>query len=671
MAVNRRHSGGMDMSGMDMGMGVPDYFTMQKLLWVVIGSVIAFATLINVVTWILAAQRLRSLTAKPHSLPWIAYATATATVREVSQASFGLVRIGKLPIRTPSMGQALIGSSWLAVVVAFCIYGYDTTYQWAWEDIAYRCGCIAQSQLPLIFLMASKQNIVGYLSGYSYERLNWLHRWVARVLWINVTMHIGFWFRSWARYNYILVKLRTDYFTQTGFACYMILTAILLSSFWPIRCLSYEVFVTLHIVLFAGLLGAAYMHVQYSYAYVWFCVGIFFLDRFSRLLAAAWANFSFLHGRRGFWANSATLTSLPGNVTRVTIDNPVANLAAGQDMVVSCHAIAPLQAHPFTIASLPSDKKLEFFIGSQKGGTRRLNRWASKYQRLPDTEDGSVVQKKYIGLEGPYGQHRPLQQFDSVVFIGASTGATFTAPLMRDLVQRWNSHSKSIVTKRIKFVWVIKALDRLCWFRQQLVQALRDVDRLHSFELDIGIYVTCDEELNRITTQPAPSCGTAQLVTSDSSTPITEKKDDSNNIELRSVRSNSTSPSETEKDGGGCCCRAPVDENNATSRTCSCNPSSSESSSSSPFSDEKAPLSPAMRSSHEKLRIHTGRPPIRSIIRRVLEQADGESAVVACGPRGLQDDVRRSVVALSDERAVHKGTGAQGIYLHVEGFAVG
>jgi hypothetical protein len=64
----------------------------------------------------------------------------------------------------------------------------------------------------------------------------------------------------------------------------------------------------------------------------------------------------------------------------------------------------------------------------------------------------------------------------------------------------------------------------------------------------------------------------------------------------------------------------------------------------------------------------SGRPYPRTIIRKVLEKAEGESAVVVCGPRGLADDVRRSVVYLSDERAVHKGTGAQGIYLHVENF---
>jgi hypothetical protein len=46
----------------------------------------------------------------------------------------------------------------------------------------------------------------------------------------------------------------------------------------------------------------------------------------------------------------------------------------------------------------------------------------------------------------------------------------------------------------------------------------------------------------------------------------------------------------------------------------------------------------------------------------------GEMAVVVCGPPGLVQNTRNVVVKISDERAVHKGSGAQGIYVHVEAF---
>jgi len=52
----------------------------------------------------------------------------------------------------------------------------------------------------------------------------------------------------------------------------------------------------------------------------------------------------------------------------------------------------------------------------------------------------------------------------------------------------------------------------------------------------------------------------------------------------------------------------------------------------------------------------------------LAEQAEGEMAVLACGPLGLSTGIRNCVARVSDERAVHRGTGAEGIYLHVESF---
>lgn len=137
---------------------------------------------------------------------------------------------------------------------------------------------------------------------------------------------------------------------------------------------------------------------------------------------------------------------------------------------------------------------------------------------------------------------------------------------------------------------------------------------------------------------------------------------------------------------GTCCCTKTIEDEDqagksASQRECCCNDSSSSGSdsgtsslsdtstkSSSPLqSFEK--LSPQSTSPvHPSEAVFTGRPQTRRLIRRFLEQALGESAVVICGPQGLMDSVRKSVVALSDERAAHKGTGAQGVYLHIEGF---
>lgn len=63
---------------------------------------------------------------------------------------------------------------------------------------------------------------------------------------------------------------------------------------------------------------------------------------------------------------------------------------------------------------------------------------------------------------------------------------------------------------------------------------------------------------------------------------------------------------------------------------------------------------------------HSGRPDFYELLSSLMENAEGETGVAVCGPLGLNSDVRRTVVKCSDERAVHKGTGAQGVYLHAE-----
>lgn len=676
----------MDMGSMGTSSGVPGYFYMQKMFWAVIGAVIGFAALLNLLDHILLWQRQRSLNAKPKSFLWSFYATMTALGREITSASLPTYQLGWLKLRAPSLGKTIMVLSYLITVIVFCFYKYDTEDQWSWEDIAYRCGCIAQAQLPLVFLLAGKQNIVGFLSGVSYERLNWLHRWVARILWLTATFHLMFWFRSWARYEYIKVKLSTDHMTQTGFAAWCILTALVATSFAPMRRISYEMFVLVHLILFAGFIGAVMLHVDYGKTYVWVCVGLFFFDRVMRFVVTLVANLSIFHrripGRGWIWANKATLTPLPGDITRITIDKPVLRWSPGQHVFLSCHTVAPLQSHPFSIASLESDGKLEFLVQARKGGTKRFHHFASKGLGLPGYGELDGVRKQLVGVEGPYGTIRPLRQFDSICFLAGSSGATYTVPLMRDIVHRWKAGiegASPIVTRKIRFVWVVKSRDRVCWFRDQLEKALLDVQNVRRAdgnsekELDLSIYVTCDETLEASNTdgicEPAPY-GAVQVTsrTSPEAAPLT-KKTLEEKVEIRSVSSDQGNTGCGPD--GTCCCKTAVDEDGTAANCCCCGPSSSSTSSSSSSINEKISDGLPSKLTEDKppLKLIAGRPKARNIIRKVLEEAEGESAVVVCGPLGLQDDVRRSVVALSDERAVHKGTGAQGIYLHVEGFS--
>lgn len=629
--------------------------------------------------------------------------------REVSYATLQPITIGRYTLHLAPLGPVLVVLANLVVVVVMCFFKFNTLDPLSWENIGYRAGFVTICQLPLIFLLAGKQNIIGFLTGLSYERLNFFHRWVARTLWLSATIHMGFWFRDYGQYDYIVTMLTTDQLTMRGFSAWCILTFIVITTFAPIRRWNYEIFVVQHVVTFAGFIAAVWLHATDEVkVWVWIPIGLFAFDRLVRFLVLLFANVSLLHPftrrkkKRSFFANKASFTPLPGNVTRITIPDPVIKWKPGQHVFLACHSIVPLQSHPFTIASIPSDGKLEFLVRAEKGGTRRFFRFASKHHGLLLGETGvNTDSMRTVFVEGPYGAIRPLRQFDSVVFLAGGMGCTFTVPLLRDIVQGWKEECQNAswvlsrvpllrrvrlaATKRIRFVWVIKTRAQLSWLESQFQSVLEDIRMCQQLspqfdkEIEISIYITCDESLSE--KLPAQPSGPDPRRQPNQSLPETKsvetKESEKDDISIKSL-SRGSSSTDVQRPGdavggcradGGCCCTITIEDENASSLPkCTCSGHAPPPSNPAP---EKKPASPSPTGTDlatQEIKMVAGRPHPRTIIRNVLERAEGESAVVVCGPRGLADDVRRSVVSLSDERAVHKGTGAQGIYLHVENF---
>ncbi|CAD0043965.1 unnamed protein product [Aureobasidium pullulans] len=662
--------GGMDMSmgNMSMGNGIPSLFTFERMYWAVVGAAVAAFTLVNLYSWFLCQQRLRSTSmtpAKPKAFPFRAMATCTAVVREVANASLPVFAIKSLRIPSPTLGRASIVGANIVVLLVMCFYKLDVSDQWSFENIGYRTGFVTLCQLPLLFLLAGKRNIIAALIGSSYERINWLHRWASRCFLLTATIHMGYWFADWAPYDYIGTKVRTDPITKHGVIAWSILVWITVSSMTPIRGWSYEVFVAQHIVSFAVFIGFVYLHIPVEVKHwVWICVGLFFFDRVVRGFFYLYNNLSILHpaqrkdGTMGkLWALNAELTALPNNTTRVTINNP------------------PISWRP-----------------GQHGGTQKFYRHAEGIgMSLPQT-NGDLTRGSFtsVAIEGPYGRIRPLQQLDSVVLLAGSSGATYTMPLLRDLVHSWKAMSgqsksqrEKPVTRHVRYVWIVKSGPQLSWFSTQLGQVMEDVTRLqnegHDVSVDISAYITCDDTFTteqKTLLDAWRSYSTSSSAKHGSSEKKFVSKDEKIEVQELDRYSLSEKAEPTSKQScgpnGTCCCTATIedeDDDEAIRPACTCNcgagPSRTESSASSNLNEKPKPKQPFL---HPAISVFSGRPACRNVIRKTLEQAYGESAVVVCGPQGLVDDVRTSVVSLSDERAVHKGTGAQGIWLHAEAF---
>ena len=645
------------------------------------------------------------------------------------------LHLGKtIRLRTPPLGLLSLVAANLILLLVLHFYDFDTTNHAVFETIAYRAGFLALGQIPLIFLLSGKNNLIGLFTGHSYERLNYLHRWTARCLLITITIHLGYWLGNWIPYGYY----RDDITTRSGLSAWAILIWIVMSSWAPLRNWRYEFFVVQHLVSFIAFTVMILIHTPSNdHVWIWIGAAIFLFDRAVRSMMLVYTNLALFHPEKrkegacaGLFTCRAHLTPLPHNTTRVTIYNPPVSWTPGQHAYLAIQSIAPLQAHPFSIASIPSDEKLEFLVRAHTGGTKRLLDYSQTHHWLSTTREPIKGNSVPVTIDGPYGRLRPLEQFDTVILLAGSTGASFTMPLLRDLVRRWKEPGSratplrpaGAATRRVRFVWAVKSGAQLAWLSRQLAEALEDVAALRAAGVDVqlhaSVYVTCDEGFTREWNErrrpasPGPrasrfvkSWGDVEDARCDGASAeegsVSEdlekavKEYDGAEVTEKEVdaRSNADGISAAEKHTGkgkgagkgrgcpcGCGCQATLKNEDPSSSSaavpCCCSSHSHADAAAAELSRQDHHTASEKRGGgagdglHRDVAVLTGRPHPRTIVRRSLERAAGEAAVVACGPRSMNDDVRRTVVRLSDERAVGRGTGALGVWFWGEGFGL-
>jgi ferric-chelate reductase len=588
-----------------------------------------------------AANRLRP--AMPKNIIMKSIATITAVFRECSYPQLTFAKKTSW-FKMPPIGTIILILTYLGFIFALEFIENDIAGAQHYTALGVRAAWLAVAQVPLLILLAGKKNLIGFVTGVSYERLNVLHRWVSRVLLLLVTLHFGSQSYGWNQYGLMQLEWSTDTCPPTGMAAYSILLWLNLSTLAPIRNFSYEFFVVQHILTFFGFIIAVMMHLPstalYSRVYIYIPIGLYTLDRLIR----TW-RFAFNNVRPGH----ATLVAMDGGVTKIRIrNNQVRNWTPGSHVLLSIPRFGLGQSHPATIASIPSSHSndLIFILKSHKGFTHRIMKSANASMVSPspnNNHEAVTAQGTRIALiDGPYGaSHADFAAFDTVVLISGSTGVTFTLPLFLDVAHR--ASFQRLPVRHIEFVWIIKNRCWSSWISEELCSAFKKIQAA-GIEVAIRIFITSDDTFTESSYQtkeqgcrcdrPLDQCGCTNL--------DDLEKGDSDNPTGRESMMN----------------------NGATLNGTAINPPST-SGSASPVT-ARAGENPNSRISCATFK--TGRPSFYSFLWDLADQAEGETGIAVCGPLGLSTTIRTTVAGISDQRAVHKGTGAQGIFLHVESF---
>ena len=101
-------------------------------------------------------------------------------------------------------------------------------------------GFLAVAQLPVVFLFSSKNSIMAFLGpGHGYEKLNFIHRWAGRGIFLSAATHGGLWINQHLKYNVPIIGQQKE---TSGVAAFGVLCIIVLTSILPVRRWFYQGF---------------------------------------------------------------------------------------------------------------------------------------------------------------------------------------------------------------------------------------------------------------------------------------------------------------------------------------------------------------------------------------------------------------------------------------------
>ncbi|KAF5095597.1 hypothetical protein D0Z00_003074 [Geotrichum galactomycetum] len=132
------------------------------------------------------------------------------------------------------------------------------------------------------------------------------------------------------------------------------------------------------------------------------------------------------------------------------------------------------ESHPFTFYRSPvpgEEKKLVFCIRKRNGMTKRL---AATMEAQPNHSKRIPVL-----MDGPYGCTFPLEKFQTAVLIAGGIGVTSTFSYVERMKRSGSTRDQHVV-----FIWVIRNLSDIDWFRDEINYLLSDDS------VDVRIFVT-------------------------------------------------------------------------------------------------------------------------------------------------------------------------------------
>lgn len=379
----------------------------------------------------------------------------------IKKAHFHTKKLGPLEWFVPLRMETLLLSIYFILSAIFCGVEINSTASPAFTQVGNRSGILTTFAMPVLVLFAGRNNFLQAVSGWQYTRFILFHRWIARVTFLLLMVHVGTKTMTLKYYNSYPGSLKSAYLLWGVVSTVAMGLLVGCSMLW-LRRRRYELFLITHYIFAILMIAGGWVHVRIAQLEGFFiaCVAIWGLNI---LIRAARLTL--------FGIQDAFIELKADETVRVICKRPKWWVPhPGSHAFV--HFLTPTgfwQSHPFTLVDEPEEEHTIGMYAKIKGGITH-----GLYQRLLQSPEHKA--RIRVMVEGPYFERMPVDQMDRSVFIASGNGIPGMYAGARDMAMK---NPK----KHVKLIWVIREYTSLCWF-------FRELKQLDLLNIEIIIYVT-------------------------------------------------------------------------------------------------------------------------------------------------------------------------------------
>lgn len=342
------------------------------------------------------------------------------------------------------------------------------------KDLAKLCadrsGITVMWIIPQLVLFAGRNNFMQWISGWSYARQIYIHKWCSRVATILVLVHtVAYTIVGGGFHGKKYLQWYTRDWMIWGTVALAAMMILCFHSIYFLRQRCYEWFLITHILLAVFAIIGGWIHCEDQGYGEWYyaAAAIWVFDRLVRIIRLV-----------AFGTRKAEVQLMANETLRVTCTRPKW-WKAEPGAHAFIHFLRPtcfFQSHPFTLVedatTEDGEGTLTMYMKVKGGVTLML------YKSLDQSPGRRATIP--VAIEGPYGSRIPLDRFNTTVFLTGGHGIPGLYSQARALAEQGTG-------THVKFYWIIRHYQLVEWFYPEL-------QKFNALNVDTVIYVTQPED---------------------------------------------------------------------------------------------------------------------------------------------------------------------------------